>query len=397
MITTWKTLSLCILAALAGALLGCAPATPDDTTPVRIAVLPIVEGLPLYAAQDGGFFEKQGLTVEFIPTSSAAERDQLLAAGQADATINDLLAVALFNRDSIQLQVVRFAHVSTPGSPMYVIAAAPNSTMKTARSLAGVEIGISQGSIIDYVTHRMLTGSGLTPDQVKTVAVPKIPDRMSLLLSGQIKAATLPQPFATIAIQQGALPIVDDTQFPGLGNSVVSFTKNFIDVHPQSVKNFLTALDQATTDVNANPEKYRSLLSKYNVVPDNILAAFTLPLFPGDSLPTAQQFEDVVAFAQQQQLIAVPVKYAEFGQRQFCKSISHDVSLSPDKRLAGMISIEISILFLPRRTGYFSRFFLARGTRHGLGRVGSLRLWKDHPALPAGWPSVPVCGAGHCG
>ncbi len=156
MITTWKTLSLCILASLAAALLGCAPAPTTDTTPVRIAVLPIVEGLPLYAAQDGGFFEKQGLKVEFIPTSSAAERDQLLAAGQADATINDLLAVALFNRDSIQLQVVRFALVSAPGVPMYVIAAAPGSGIKNVKDLAGIDIAISQGSIIDYVTNRML-------------------------------------------------------------------------------------------------------------------------------------------------------------------------------------------------------------------------------------------------
>jgi NitT/TauT family transport system substrate-binding protein len=317
--TTWKTLPLFILAALAVNLLGCASPVPADTTPVRIAVLPIVEGLPLYAAQNGGFFEKQGLKVEFIPTSSAAERDQLIAAGQADATINDLLAVALFNRDSIQLQVVRFAHVSAPGAPMYVIAAAPGSGIKNVKDLAGVEIGISQGSIIDYVTNRMLTGSGLAPDQVKTVAVPKIPDRMALLLSGQVKAATLPQPFATIAIQQGAVPVVDDTQFPGLGNSVVSFSKKFIDEHPQSVRNFVIALDQAAADVNANPEKYRSLLAKYNVVPENILAGFTIPKFPGDSLPTAQQFDDVVAFAQEHQLIAAPVKFSDSVNGSFIK------------------------------------------------------------------------------
>jgi NitT/TauT family transport system substrate-binding protein len=314
-----KTMSIVLLVVLVAAISGCAPAVTTDTTPVRVAVLPIVEGLPLYAAQDGGFFEKQGVKVEFITTSSAAERDQLIAAGQADATINDLLAVALFNRDSIQLQVVRFAHVSAPGAPMYVIAAAPDSGIKTSQDLAGVEIGISQGSIIDYVTHRMLEGSGLMTGQIKTIAVPKIPDRMALLLSGQVKAATLPQPFATIAIQQGALPIVDDTQFPGLGNSVVSFSKSFIDKHPQSVQNFLIALNQAALDINADPEKYRSLLGKYKVVPENILAGFTIPQFPGDSLPTSQQFEDVVAFAQEQQLIPAPVSYSDSVNGSFLK------------------------------------------------------------------------------
>ena len=88
---------------------------------------------------------------------------------------------------------------------------------------------------------------------------------------------------------------------------VSSKCKTFANV----VKNFLIALDQAAAEVNANPEKYRDLLSKYMVVPDNILAGFTIPKFPGDSLPTAQQFDDVVAFAQQQHLIAAPVKFAD--------------------------------------------------------------------------------------
>jgi NitT/TauT family transport system substrate-binding protein len=291
-------------------LCGCAGPAPADATPVRIAVLPIVEGLPLYTAQEGGFFEKQGLKVEFIPAGSAAERDQLIAAGQADGMINDLLAVALFNRQSVQLQVVRFAHVSAAGSPLYVIVASPQSGIKSARELAGVDIGISQGSIIDYVTARMLTGAGLKAEQIKTVAVPKIPDRMSLLLSGQIKAATLPQPFATIALSQGCVAVLDDTGVPGLGNSVVSFRKQFIDEHPQAVKNFLAALDAATTDLNATPEKYRSLLGKYKVVPETLLASYTIPHFPGSSLPTQKQFDDVVAFALERKLIETPVAYS---------------------------------------------------------------------------------------
>jgi NitT/TauT family transport system substrate-binding protein len=308
--TPWQNFFglVCILAFLTT---GCTAQAPADTTPIRIAVLPIVEGLPLYTAQDGGFFEKQGLKVQFINAGSAAERDQLIAAGQADGMINDLLAVTLFNRQSAQLQIVRFAHVSTPGSPLYVIAAAPQSGIKTVQDLAGVEIGISQSSIIDYATSRILSNAGLKADQIRTVAVPKIPDRMSLLLSGQIKAATLPQPFAALALKSGAVAIVDDTQVADLGNSVISFRKSFIDEHPQVVKSFVSAIDQATTDLNANPEKYRSLLGTYKVVPDTLLAAYPIPKFPDNSLPNQKQFEDVVAFALERKLIDTPVKFTD--------------------------------------------------------------------------------------
>lgn len=301
------------------AAVGCAPQAPADITPIRFAVLPIVEGLPLYAAQDNGFFEKQGIKVEFIPAGSAAERDQLIAAGQADAMINDLLAVALFNRQSTQLQVVQFAHVSAPGSPLYVIVAAPQSGIKTSKELAGVEIGISQGSIIDYATNRILAGEGLAAGQIKTIAVPKIPDRMALLLSGQLKAATLPQPFATIALHQGGVAVVDDIKYPDVGNSVVSFRKKFIDEHPQAVRGFVEALNLATVDVNANPEKYRGLLGKYKVVTDALLATYPIPNFPTGGMPTAKQFEDVVAFGLERKLLDTPVKYADSVNTSFVK------------------------------------------------------------------------------
>jgi NitT/TauT family transport system substrate-binding protein len=304
-------LLLVLLTTILLSIAGCAPQAAADTTPIRIAVLPIVEGLPLYAAQDGGFFEKQGVKVEFVAAGSAAERDQLIAAGQADGLINDLLAVALFNRQAPQLEVVRFAHVSAPNAPLYVIVVAPQSGIKNVKELAGVEIGISQGSIIDYATYRILTGAGLKPDQIKTVAVPKIPDRMALLLSGQLKAATLPQPFATLAIQSGAVALIDDTQTPDVGNSVVSFRKKFSSEHPQVVKNFLVALDQAAADINANPEKYRSLLGKYKVVSDTVMATYPMPKFPGNSLPTQKQFDDVVAFALERKLLESPVKFSD--------------------------------------------------------------------------------------
>jgi NitT/TauT family transport system substrate-binding protein len=313
----WQPLLLLTL--LLGLALGACAPQASDTTPVRVATLPIVEGLPLYAAQDGGFFEKLGVKVEFVAAASAAERDQLVAAGQVDGLINDLLAVALFNRQAPQLQAVRFAHVSSAGSPLYVIVAAPQSGIKSAKELAGVEIGISQGSIIDYATNRMLTAAGLKPDQIKTVAVPKIPDRMSLLLSGQLKAATLPQPFATIALQQGGVAVLDDTSVPDLGNSVVSFRKAFSDAHPQVVRNFLSALDQAAADLNANPEKYRALLGKYKVVPDTALAAYPMPKFPGSSLPSQKQFEDVVAFALERKLLDAPVKFSDSVNGSFLK------------------------------------------------------------------------------
>jgi NitT/TauT family transport system substrate-binding protein len=298
------------LIVVSGLLAGCAQQPTVDTTPIKIAALPILDVLPLYAAQEGGFFEKQGLKVEFIAVGSSAERDQVISAGQADGMVNDLPSLVLYNRKSIQIQVVRLARVNGPGAPLYRILASAKSGIKSVKELAGIEIGISQGSVIDFVTTSILTGEGLKADEIKTIAVPKIPDRLSLLESGQLKAATLPEPFATIALGQGAVLIVDDLKYPDSALSTIAFRKQVMDERSSAVKKFVAAVDQAVEDINANPEKYRKLLEQYKLVPAALVQTYPMPKFPTNGLPTENQFNLVNQWALGKGLIDQKLDYA---------------------------------------------------------------------------------------
>jgi len=143
---------------------------------------------------------------------------------------------------------------------MYSILASGKNDISTPDGLKGVEIGISQGTIIEYVTDRLLQAEGLTPEDIKNVAVPKMPDRMALLGTGELKAATLPEPLASVAIGQGARVVVDDTRHPEYGYSTYAFRKAFIDENPEAVRAFLAAIEEAVALINADPSKYKSLL-----------------------------------------------------------------------------------------------------------------------------------------
>jgi NitT/TauT family transport system substrate-binding protein len=299
-----------LISILSGVMMGCTAQPAAATVPLKLALLPILDAMPIYVAQEAGFFDQQGLKVEFIPVASAAEREQVMAAGQADGMVNDLLSVALYNRKDIQVQVVRFAQVTAPGAPMYRILASKQSGIKTIKDLAGVQIGISQGSIIDYVTNQILSGGGLAPDQIQTLAVPKIPDRLALLASGQLKAATLPEPFSTEAVQQGAVVVVDDTAYTDIANSVISFRKQVLDEHPAEVKKFLEAIDQAVNAINSNPETWRKIFTEYKLVPADLAQSYPIPRFPAASLPTQKQFDAVVQWALGRAMIDQKVDYA---------------------------------------------------------------------------------------
>lgn len=265
---------------------------------LRIAVLPVLDALPVYVAETEGYFAAQGIKVELIPAASAAERDQLLQAGQIDGFITDLVALALYNRESVQVVAVRYAMVPTADFAQFRILAASKSGITTVEGLRGVPIGVSEGTVIEYVTHRLLEAEGLPREAIATLAVPKIPERMALLDAGELRAATLPEPLASLAMQQGAVLIVDDTRHPELACSLYAFRKEVIDQQPHTMRAFLDAIDQASTAINADKSRWSDLLTEKALVPAPLAGAYILPDYPADAVPTEAQFADAVAWLQ---------------------------------------------------------------------------------------------------
>lgn len=282
-----------------------------ETVTLKIAVLPIIDALPMYVAAQEGLFAKYGVNVEFVPVASAPERDQLLAAGQADGTINETLAVMNFNKETVQMQVVRYALRPVEGYGHFFILASAQSGITDAQGLKGVEIGVSQGTVIEYVTERLLQAEGLTADEIKTIAVPKIPDRMALLASGELKAGVLPDPLASLAISQGAVKVLDDSMHPEYGFSVISFRKAVIDANPEAVRAFLAAIEEASDLIGQDAAKYTSLLSDKGLVPPPLLGTFEVPPFPDQGVPTEAEWNDALAWAKEKGMLTVDVSYAD--------------------------------------------------------------------------------------
>lgn len=299
--------SLLLVAALA--LAGCGGLAPEPAA-LRLGMLPILDALPFYVADAEGLFAAEGVQVEFVPVASAAERDQLMQAGQIDGMINDLISTLLYNRDGVQIVIVRFARTATPDFPQYRILAAAGSGLSEPSDLRGVAIGISEGTVIQYVTERLLEAEGLAPSDIVTVAVPRIADRMSLLRSGELQAATLPDPLSSLALQDGASVVLDDSAHPEYGNSVLSFRAAVVRERPEQVRRFLAALERAIEAVNADPDRWADLLTERELVPAPLVGAYELPPFPPASLPSPAQWADVLAWAQEAGLIAGDVPYA---------------------------------------------------------------------------------------
>jgi NitT/TauT family transport system substrate-binding protein len=310
-----KNTLLVFLATLMLFLPACSPSNPSQSQPVhlKVAILPIIDSLPLYVAEKEGLFNKHNVDVEFVPVASAPERDQLMAAGQVDGMINETLSTFQFNKEKNQVQVIRYALRPTETAGHFFILASAKSGITTVDQLKGVEIAVSDGTIIEYVTNRLLESNGFNADDISTISVPKMSDRSALLASGELKAAVLPDPLATLAIKQGAKVILSDAEYPEYGFSVYTFSSKTIKEHPGAIKSFLSSIEDAVTLINKNPARYGTLLSDKKVVPANLVNSYQIPTFPEADVPTKEEWKDALTWAQDKGLIGsdVDVSYTE--------------------------------------------------------------------------------------
>lgn len=291
-------------------LAGCGGQAKEPQT-LKVAVLPVLDVLPLYVAEAEGYFEQNGVKVELVPVGSAPERDQLMQAGQIDGMLTELVVTLLYNRESPKISIVRFARTASEKNPVFRILASKDSGITKPEELKGVPIAISDLTVIEYVTDRMLIKAGVAAKDIAKISVPKIPDRLALLQSGELKAANLPDPVASVAIQNGAVVIIDDTSYPQISNSVYAFSNESIKAKPEAIKAFMKAVDQAVNALNSDKTKWNTLLADKKLVPPTILEGYTLPDFPAAAVPSQDQFYDALAWVQAKGAVEKTIAYED--------------------------------------------------------------------------------------
>mgnify|MGYP000300747813 CR=1 FL=1 len=313
---------IALLVLLALVVTACSPSTEERTggsesevKPLTIALLPIVDSLPFLVARDKGYFAEAGVEVDLQFFQSALEADSAFQARAVDGAISDLIRAAVLKK-SLGLQVLSISQGVTPEEGPFAILVPPGSDIDKVDELRGVEIAISPNSIIEFTTDQMLREAGFRPEEIKKTIVTSIPQRLELLLSGQIKAATLPDPLATLAETKGARRILDDTQGANISQSVILFTEEAIENNPEAIRRFFKAYRKAVADIQADPEAYRPLLEAELRLPKN-LKEYTIGPFSMPQVPQRADVERVVNWLVEKGILDEPIEYEDLVNDEF--------------------------------------------------------------------------------
>jgi NitT/TauT family transport system substrate-binding protein len=288
----------------------------EKPTKIRFGTLPVLQALPVYVAQDKGFFGRGGLDVELVPFNTAAEKDIALAAGSIDGYFGDLLTPIVLRGNGRDVFIVAANYDTRYDRRMFAVLGKPGGPYKTIADLASVPIGISSNTVIDYVTERLLSSGGVSPDKFAFVETKNIGMRMQMLLSGQVEAATLPEPLVTAAVGKKAVVLADDAGM-ATSQTVLIFSGAFLKQQAQAVRAFLKAQQEAAALINSQPDAVRPIMVEHVRLPEPLKAVYPVPRFPEPGAPDKEAVATIGAWLVKRGVIQTAPTYEQVVDARF--------------------------------------------------------------------------------
>ena len=294
-----------VLVATAAYIVASPAAKANDT--IRIGVLPVIDTLPLYAAQEKGLFQQAGLNVTLVQFNSALERDSALIAGSIDGYFGDMVNTILLRSNGQDVQVVTVDYHSSPAHRMFGLVASPANNITDINQTGGMQVATSSATVTEYVLDDILAENNMTGKLTKTV-VSAIPIRYQTLMQNQVPLAIMPEPYVTQALQAGAHLVADDRSL-NITATVIGMKAGFISGHQDEMRTFLTVYNESVRSINLDPSQYDNVLEKDIHFPAALEANYWFPVLSSVSLPSLHDFQKVQDWMIGKNIISTPIDY----------------------------------------------------------------------------------------
>jgi NitT/TauT family transport system substrate-binding protein len=277
---------------------------------ILFGTLPVIQALPLFVAAEKGFFKEEGLDVELVGFNSALEKDVAFTSGRIAGYFGDLQTCIVLNGNKAPIKIVAEIYNATKGGRTFALLVSPKNAGQALPEVLKGGVAVSSNTILDYLTTKFLASKSIPLAQANMVEMKNIPIRMQMLLGGQVAAAVLPEPLATLAEAKGAQAVVDDAG-TGLSSTVLAFNEQFLVQSPEKVKAFLKAVGRASIYINTRGDDVRPIMNRECRIPDQLQKTFPIPEFPKLALPAAGHMTDVYQWLREKGVVKRELTYRQ--------------------------------------------------------------------------------------
>ena len=248
--------------------------TERDSLALQIAVMPVLNCLPVYYAVRTGMADSAGLDIRLHRFQAQMDIDTALLRGWADIATSDLIRAIRMKTDSSGVYVLR-----TVDEPMALIALKGKRVNKV-RQLKEKMVAISRLSITDYWCDQMVDSIEVSHDDFYRPQVNDVRLRTDMLRTALMDAAILPEPYAEWMRLEGHKELHHTSEdSPRLAAWVMrDALKDNIGKREQ-INQFLSIYDNAVEQLNAGmqPDTLVNILTQEYGLPHQLTDSLKLP------------------------------------------------------------------------------------------------------------------------
>jgi NitT/TauT family transport system substrate-binding protein len=273
----------------------------NETAPqkVRFGYFPISTLLPVYVAQDKGYFAANGLQVTMTEIPGSPSVMVALAAGQLDVGSMSFISTVLASKKGVPVKLLASFGYSKVGQGMNGIYVLKGSAIKNMADLSGKKIGGNmKGTEPWFWTMDALTTHNVSNYRYIELGTLDVPPSLK---SGTVDAAFLTEP-ATTMMRNDTRALID------LGNIFgacgYAFADAFVSKNPDAVKAWFRSLKTAIKFIRENNDEARKILAKYTRITPEIAKKSILPLWDDQSRILVDEAEREIAWMKKYKLIS---------------------------------------------------------------------------------------------
>lgn len=252
----------------------------EDSAALKLAVMPTMDCMPLFVAQERGLFESQGVDVKLKHYTAQMDCDTAISCGRVEGFVSDLVRT-----ERLQLQGTPLRYVAATNA-YWQLVTNRNARIRELKQLDDKMVAMTRYSATDLLTSLAVDSAQLKTERVFRIQINDVNIRLSMLLGNEIDAMMLTEPQAVQARMQKHRVIMDSRRLD-LQLGVLAFREKVLEnsKRQKQLEKFVKAYNQACDSLNRRGLKqYRAVAEKYCHVKGAAL----------DSLAKSLQYEHAV-------------------------------------------------------------------------------------------------------
>lgn len=274
---------------------------PLEAAKVRVGFLPILASLPLYVAEEGGYFTEAGIEIEKIPFQTGEQLNDAFIRGDIDIapenTLLPVLRTELLNPGITKVYALGDITKETPFATLIVRNSAPINSLS---DLENKKVGVFPGGTSKNMLRKFLDSQGVDTTKVEFIELPPT-TQLQALSSESIHALLAFEPTTAIAIESGNYRKLYSGVWAEIMNhnplGVAVISNKFIQEKPNLAKKTVEVFDKAHRFMITNDQETRTIIAKYVQLKPEI-ADRVVPLYFGQNKDIdpilLQQFIDLL-------------------------------------------------------------------------------------------------------